>query len=996
MARLKTKCVIILYTLIVSVSARSLPLKHESTSINEGAYIPFKTEVLEDALDFDSREEIEIKDLSIPNGTHRIETRDDITTSNIRNGQTVFAYNIQLTKGEDNNNIEGKAILDVRVSEDTRANPLRFHILGIKVESVLIGLVTDDSMLTVTPNIINNILEIKPPSEAYKYILHIEYNIPIRNDGVGLYAYDEEYIAMNLHPTNARRVFPCMDEPNLRSVAVTFNFIDMGFEHLMTNTALAGDSETTFQPLQGPVHRWAMVAHSMNNIVNPVPNLVSLYVRRGILNQDQYGSVAISSYYVALNTWTGLDHSQIIEHQDGGLHVMAVPDVHRDWYGLSTLCIWEPFILMENNNNAVKQRKLALVTIAEGMARQWFGWILYPDNWRDQWVIAGLASYAGYEVAKNFQTPPPEQEDPSLIDMNAMFTLDVIQESLLYDAYVDADPLRLANAIFNPDQIRLHIDGLIKTKAPALLRMTRLLLSRQTDLVQNAAQGLLRSRSVNKNYYQSNSASTPVTTRNLYDSLNAGYKTPVGSGLIDNVEDFLRPWVENSGYPYLTVNLLGNTGVTITQHRFGFSNRDSVAYAVPLTFTTGNNPNFEDLFPTRVEQNNAMINDVIFDDCWIIFNLQGQGYYRVNYDDELWNRLIEALGDEETRDDIHPLNRASLLDDAFNLARAGILGYDVPFEMVLTMELETEYAVWKAYIRNMEFIRKRLMPFVDDDDDLNENIYWRLLRRAIVAVEEEIGWEPDGEDTAMMSLTRGLVMEHACKIGYETCVAAAVDIFFNPNDEEEVNPNIPPELRPAVYCTMLREDEDDVALPALQALLNRNPPLTRYERLVVLESFACSENNGFITDLLQETINDESPYVVEERSRIFAAIASSSIDNARAALHFLTRNAQAIRNTYGGPEKLEDAIFVMAENVANGGLRNEFNNWITSLDSISNLGDSATVARRALARIDENMQWNNNNLGDIYVWIDENDAPTIFVSTFLMCISVFIALINYN
>lgn len=36
------------------------------------------------------------------------------------------------------------------------------------------------------------------------------------------------------------------------------------------------------------------------------------------------------------------------------------------------------------------------------------------------------------------------------------------------------------------------------------------------------------------------------------------------------------------------------------------------------------------------------------------------GYYRVNYDDVLWRRIINALQDEEQREKIHPLNRASV------------------------------------------------------------------------------------------------------------------------------------------------------------------------------------------------------------------------------------------------------------------------------------------------------------------------------------------------
>lgn len=44
------------------------------------------------------------------------------------------------------------------------------------------------------------------------------------------------------------------------------------------------------------------------------------------------------------------------------------------------------------------QRKTALVKIADAMARQWFGYVVYPEDWKDQWVISGLASHAAQEV----------------------------------------------------------------------------------------------------------------------------------------------------------------------------------------------------------------------------------------------------------------------------------------------------------------------------------------------------------------------------------------------------------------------------------------------------------------------------------------------------------------------------------------------------------------------------------------------------------------------
>lgn len=49
-------------------------------------------------------------------------------------------------------------------------------------------------------------------------------------------------MAMNLHPTNARRVFPCMDEPNL-ATTIAFTFENMEYSNLILNSMLATDSQ---------------------------------------------------------------------------------------------------------------------------------------------------------------------------------------------------------------------------------------------------------------------------------------------------------------------------------------------------------------------------------------------------------------------------------------------------------------------------------------------------------------------------------------------------------------------------------------------------------------------------------------------------------------------------------------------------------------------------------------------------------------------------------
>lgn len=57
------------------------------------------------------------------------------------------------------------------------------------------------------------------------------------------------------------------------------------------------------------------------------------------------------------------------------------------------------------------------------------------------------------------------------------------------------------------------------------------------------------------------------------------------------------------------------------------------------------------------------------------------------------------------------------------------------------------------------------------------------------------------------------------------------------------NPLIPPDLRPAVYCTMVREGDEGV-IDALWTRFEEEP--SHYERVVILESFACSHEGEFI------------------------------------------------------------------------------------------------------------------------------------------------------
>ncbi len=72
----------------------------------------------------------------------------------------------------------------------------------------------------------------------------------------------------------------------------------------------------------------------------------------------------------------------------------------------------------------------------------------------------------------------------------------------------------------------------------------------------------------------------------------------------------------------------------------------------------------------------------IENDKALIVNVQQTGYYRVNYDDKNWELIAKTL--QVDPDKIHLVNRGQIMDDAFNLARSGLLKYEVRILIVLT------------------------------------------------------------------------------------------------------------------------------------------------------------------------------------------------------------------------------------------------------------------------------------------------------------------------
>ncbi|KAJ8889309.1 hypothetical protein PR048_008807 [Dryococelus australis] len=88
------------------------------------------------------------------------------------------------------------------------------------------------------------------------------------------------------------------------------------------------------------------------------------------------------------------------------------------------------------------------------------------------------------------------------------------------------------------------------------------------------------------------------------------------------------------------------------------------------------------------------------------------GFYRVQYDTENWRLLILQL-DSDQMALIPAVNRAQILNDAFNLARAGSLNYHIVTVLLRYLSRETDYIPWQAALQGLSYLTGKLKASPD-------------------------------------------------------------------------------------------------------------------------------------------------------------------------------------------------------------------------------------------------------------------------------------------
>ena len=795
-----------------------------------------------------------------------------------------------------------------------------------------------------------------------QYVVHLKFVGHLNDYMQGFYrsSYTVEsqtrwIAATQFQPTDARRAFPCFDEPALKarfqiSVARPRNMTSI------SNMPRKGEP----MPVPGlPSYMWDHYERSVPMSTYLVAFIVSdfevlksesgdfrVWARRDAIEQARYClkiGPKILEYYE--------DYFKI-KFPLPKIDNVALPDfaagAMENW-GLITYR--ETAMLYQDGVSTSSNQERVATVVSHELAHQWFGNLVTPSWWTDLWLNEGFASYVEY-IGMNAVEPTWKVLEQFVVhDLQNVFGLDALQSS---------HPISIE--VGHPDEISEIFDKISYGKGATIIRMMDHFLT--TNVFKQGLTNYLNGKA-----YQS------AEQNDLWNALT---KQAHKDKVLDRgvtIKEIMDTWTLQSGFPIVTVTRnYKNGSVTLTQERFLLRNGTITTTSateplwwIPITYTTERQLDFNTTKPSqwiKAVKSMTLSNLNLSPTEWVIFNIQETGYYRVNYDRLNWQMIINQLNKESFRN-ISTINRAQLIDDALNLARAGKLDYTTALDVTSYLAHETEYLPWKAAFTAMHYLDDMLFKMPGYDK-------FRLyVLKLLDNVYKQVGFKDNPGDPQLTVFTRIDVLTWACNFGHDDCVQNARNQFHNWRNTPNPNQNNPisPNLKTVVYCTAIRVGGQVEWDFAWQMYLETN---VGSEKDLLLHALGCTRETWLLSRYLDWAITENSGIRKQDIGRIFNSVASNSVGQ-RLAFNFF-RNKWSRLREYVGSSLLAVNNIVKAATRSMNSMYELKDLLRFTTEHKDELGSVTRTMQQAIEQSEANIRWVDTNHVTIHDWLKRNTA----------------------
>ncbi|XP_063969459.1 glutamyl aminopeptidase-like [Lytechinus pictus] len=866
-------------------------------------------------------------------------------------------YHLLLHPNLTTNYFTGEVTIDITVTANTMYPRLHIKAMDIANETVKITDMNDNEqaikrVFTYEPNEFL-IMEMETPLVPGDYHLYIEFGGWLNQTIVGFYksvyvdaqGNDRAIATSKFQPTDARRAFPCFDEPAFKANYTTSlvhpeDYIALSnMDVKVTENYENGLEVTHFNP-SVPMSTYLacfIVCQFEYKEMNTSSNIpFRVYAPKDVIDQVDY------SLMIGVNITDFYEEYFDLGYPLPKLDMIAIPDFvsgAMEHWGLITYR--ETNLLYDEQGSSEGNKERVAAVVAHELAHMWFGNIVTCDWWDDLWLNEGFASYMEY--------PGVNSVEPEWKMLQGFVTTD-LHYVMGLDQIVSSHPIIVE--VNHPDEINEIFDSIPYSKGASVIRMLNNFLGE--SVFRAGVSEFLK-------FYQYGTA----VTDNLWDKLS---EAAAADGTIIDVKRVMDTWTLQMGFPVVTmekVEVGGDYFLKGTQDWFLVdpnANKSADLYGSPYGDYIWEIP-FHFRFKNDLgDEKREWIwrNNSEFMTPWIgevgdfyVANTFRMGYYRVNYDPDTWNALGEQL--QLKFDDIDETERAGIIDDAFNLARASQVDYSVALNMTKYLTLETEYVPWDTARDSLLWLGE-IMRFQS-----GYGLYRRYIQDLTDAKYTELGWRDDG--THLEKYLRSNIIDLACRHGNTVCLDEAVRIFYEYLNGSTVSPDLMSDMFQFGMEKVGGQEEWKVLFE------NYQKSDVSQERTRLLYGMAQTRIPWILADYLDMLLVDNSPIRSQDFFSVVGYVGDNPVGNPIAWDWARVRWPEIVAKFGIGSRSLGRMMPGLTEFYSTELSLQEMKDFF---EEYPEGGAGSRGRQQALERVQGNINWVETNADVVHQWLQEN------------------------
>lgn len=462
--------------------------------------------------------------------------------------------------------------------------------------------------------------------------------------------------------TDARRAFPCFDEPDFKSVfAVTLVVPD-------DLLAISNASEVERHRLDdGRVRvRFAdtieMSTYLVAFVVGPLETSRTIDVD-GVplrivhpLGKGNLTEFALDIGASALRTFT--DYYGIAYPGDK-VDLVAIPDfAFGAMENLGCITFRETALLVDPDVATQPELERVADVVAHELAHMWFGDLVTMRWWNGIWLNEAFATFMEVLAVDRFR---PDWHRWSTFALGRSAAFDT-------DALAATRPIEYPVA--SPADAEGMFDILTYEKGASVVRML------EQHLGPDAFRDGIRR-------YLGAHAYGNTETGDLWDALGASTGAPV--------RDIAESWIFQGGHPLVSVRRGDSPDdLVITQRLFRYlASDDTSSWVIPIGLRWADATGTIRELDLRLDAPETIV-DLEAEPAWVIANRGASGFYRTAYAEDLGGALAAVA--LEVAD---PTERYTLVDDAWAAVVAGSTPISAIVELIRGLATETDLSVWR-------------------------------------------------------------------------------------------------------------------------------------------------------------------------------------------------------------------------------------------------------------------------------------------------------------